>query len=190
MEKGDPEAVDRLLPHVYADMRKLADRIFRDQYRNHTLQPTALVHEAYLRLVKGQKDGWEGRRHFMSVASLAMRQLLRDYARDRNTQKRAGPGKRIELEGVDVPAESGNEIDLIALDEALDELRELDERVARIVELRFLAGLTAEETAEVLGISRRTVFLDWKMARAWLERFLTGTSRIGDGDSLREDPAV
>ena len=92
MEEGDPHAFEELLPHVYKDLRKLADRMLQDQFRNHTLQPTALVHEAYLRLAKGQSSGWESRRHFMSVASLAMRQLLRDYARDRNAQKRSAPG--------------------------------------------------------------------------------------------------
>ena len=176
MEAGDPDVVDQLLPHVYKDLRKLADRMLQDQFRNHTLQPTALVHEAYLRLAKAQSTGWESRRHFMSVASLAMRQLLRDYARDRNAQKRSAPGKRVELEDIKESSDDANGIDLVALDEALTELGELDERVARTVELRYLAGLTAEETAEVLGVSKRTVFLDWKMAKAWLEKTLAGES--------------
>ena len=176
MEDGDAGAVAQLLPHVYKDLRKLADRMLQDQFRNHTLQPTALVHEAYLRLAKGQSAGWESRRHFMSVASLAMRQLLRDYARDRNAKKRSAPGRRVELEDVRELSDDANGVDLVALDEALNELSELDERVARTVELRFLAGLTAEETAEILGVSRRTVFLDWKMAKAWLERRLSGES--------------
>ncbi|MBV1889211.1 MAG: sigma-70 family RNA polymerase sigma factor [Proteobacteria bacterium] len=176
MEEGDPDAVGRLLPHVYSDLRKLAGQIFQDQFRNHTLQPTALVHEAYVRLVKGQAGGWESRRHFMAVAGIAMRQLLRDYARSRSAQKRSGPGTRVELEEVEQLSQEGTGIDLIALDAALDELREMDERVARVVELRFLAGLTADETAEVLSVSKRTVFLDWSMAKAWLARNLAGDS--------------
>jgi RNA polymerase sigma factor (TIGR02999 family) len=137
-------------------------------------QPTALVHEAYLRLARPDQAGWESRRHFMSVAALAMRQLLLDYARRRSAQKRDGGGVRVPLEDADEPGREERSIDLVALSTALEELRALDERQARIVELRFLTGLTVEETAQVLGVSERTVFLDWRMARSWLGHRLEG----------------
>ena len=174
MEAGDAEAVERLLPLIYGDLRDLASRLFQDQWRHHTLQPTALVHEAYLRLCKPQGGGaFESRRHFLSVASIAMRQLLTDYARSRNAQKREGGHQRIPMEDVDEPSGDEAGVDLVALDEALTELQGMNERQARIVELRFLTGLTVEETAEILGVTERTVYLDWKMARTWLEQRLS-----------------
>ena len=175
LDEGDDSALDELLPHVYADLRQLAEHAFRDQWRQHTLQPTALVHEAYLRLAKAAGGQFENRRHFLRVAALAMRQLLTDYARQRNADKREGKRGRVVLDDVDIEAPDSG-VDLLALDEALDALRELDERQAQIVELRFLTGLSVPETAEVLGVSERTVFLDWKMARAWLERRLASAS--------------
>jgi RNA polymerase sigma factor (TIGR02999 family) len=175
MQRGDGSAADRLLPLLYQDLHRIAERFLQDQRRDHTLQPTALVHEAYMRLVKPGAEGWESRRHFMSVAALAMRQLLTDYARRRDAQKRRGGHVHVavgELGESALPAPEENGCDLVALSEALEELRAMDERQARIVELRFLTGLTVEETAAVLGVSERTVFLDWKMARSWLERRL------------------
>jgi RNA polymerase sigma factor (TIGR02999 family) len=174
MEEGDSSAMDRVLPYVYDDLRQLAEQMFQDQWRHHTLQPTALVHEAYLRIAKASGGGFENRKHFLKVAAMAMRQLLTDYARARNAEKREGGCQRVVLgegeQGEEGDASGG--VDLLALDEALRELAELDERQARIVELRFLTGLTVEETAEVLDVSERTVYLDWKMARLWLERRL------------------
>ena len=171
MEQGDSGAVDRVLPLVYQDLRRMADQLFREQWRNHTLQPTALVHEAYMRLVRSGDASWESRRHFLRVAAMAMRQLLTDYARRNDAQKRFGQRQRVVLEESDEPSEEQG-TDLVELDEALAELSRLDERQARVVELRFLAGLTIQETAEVLEVSERTVSLDWTMARAWLERRL------------------
>ena len=157
----------------------LADKVFADQWRNHTLQPTAIVHEAYMRLVKGQDGGWENKRHFLSVAALAMRQLLTDYARGRNSKKREGSHQRVLLDEAPEPATDGDAIgdeagiDLAVLDEALTALAKVSERQARIVELRFLTGLTVDETADVLGVSKRSVYLDWNMARSWLQRRLS-----------------
>lgn len=173
--QGDANAVNELLPHVYEDLRCLAAKIFQDQWRSHTLQPTALVHEAYMRMVRPEESNFENRQHFLRVAAMAMRQLLTDYSRGHNAEKRGGRRDRIHLEDVDPDSgtDSTSDFDILALDEALADLHELDVRQARIVELRFLAGLTAKETAEVLEVSERTVYLDWNMARAWLERRLT-----------------
>jgi len=172
---GDSAAVQLLLPHVYEDLRHLAGRVFADQRQGHTLQPTALVHEAYLRLARPGAEGWNDRQAFLRVAALAMRQLLTDYARARGAQKRGSGGERVLLEDTGEPVDptSGAAgVDLVSLHAALSDLRELDERQDDIVELRFLTGLTVQDTAEVLGVSERTVFLDWKMARAWLEQRL------------------
>ena len=172
LEHGDPSAVGRLLPFVYDDLRALADAMFRDQRDNHTLQPTALVHETYLRLLGSTHKSYEGRRHFYNVAAMAMRQLLTDYARSRGARKRGGDRKRVVLEERAQEAQLDG-LDLIALDEALEELARLDPRMARVVELRFLAGLTNKEVADILGMAERTVSLDWQMARTWLRRHLS-----------------
>lgn len=175
LRRGDASAHDRLLPDVYEELRKLADRAARDQYQNHTLQPTVLVHDAYMRLV-GSAEGavFEDRKHFFNVASIAMRQLLINYARERGAQKRGGDRKRVELVDEAALTSAGTGLDLVELNDALTELAELAERQARVVELRFLAGLTVEETAEALEVSARTVALDWKMARRWLQQRLSG----------------
>ncbi len=170
---GDKSAVNRLLPHIYDDLRVLADRMLRGTNQP-TLQPTVLVHDAYMRLAKTDSTDWEGRNHFMAVAAMAMRQLLTDYARKRRCQKRGGDRERVSLD--QVAAETTDQIDLLALDEALTDLEKLDPRQARVVELRFLAGLTIEETAKVLGIAPRTVNLDWQMARSWMELRIAGSS--------------
>ncbi len=161
-------AEQRLLPLVYDELRALAVNLFRQQQGHHTLQPTALVHEAYLRLVGS--DSYADRQHFFRVAAMAMRQLLVDHARARRAEKRGGDRQRVLLE--EAGDEASREIDLVALDDALTELARLDERQARVVELRFLAGMSVPETAEALGVSERTVYLDWKMARVWLEQQL------------------
>ena len=151
LRAGDPEAVDRLMPHLYAEMREVADGALRGQRQDHTLQPTALVNEAYLRLVEASAQDFENRRHFLSVAAMAMRQILADHARKRSSAKRGGDRERIMLEEAQA-AMSGHEgIDLVELDAALTRLRTVDERQARIVELRFLAGMTYEDIAKTWG---------------------------------------
>lgn len=173
IEQGDRAAIDRLLPFVYDDLRRLADGIFRAQRRDHTLQPTALVHEAWLRLVKPVGNAWKDRRHFLNVAALAMRQLLANYAVARDARKRGGGNERVVLEESELHgADEG--IDLVALHESLAKLERLDRRQARIVELRFLAGLSVAEVAEVLEVTERTVYLDWRMARSFLAAELSG----------------
>ncbi len=168
MKAGDKDAMNRLLPHVYEHLRALAQNMFKDQNVGHTLQPTALVHEAYARLVGAVGQEYTDRKHFLRVAAIAMRQLLTDYARMRSSEKRGGRVQRVVLEEELHGAQTVG-FDLLALDEVLTELRELNERQAEVVELRFLVGLTHQETADVLGVSERTVRLDWSMARAWLE---------------------
>lgn len=185
LSAGDPSAAGRLLPHVYDELRDLAASFFRQQPANHTLQPTALVHEAYLKLAGGDRAGreeWESRKHFFDVAAMAMRQLLADHARRKASIKRGGDAIRVTLvdsDGVLVgaaaaPAAVGapGDLDVEALDAALTKLSALDPRQGRIVELRFLAGLTSEQIADILGISERTVRLEWQTARAWLRREL------------------
>ncbi len=173
MQAGDDMARNELFEHIYQDLKGLAQRLFRTQKEGQTLQPTALVHEAYLRLVGTQQQTYNDRRHFFSVAALAMRQLITDHARARGAAKRGGDMNRVAFESGAMEASVVNGIDLLALDEALTELAQLNERQCRIVELRFLAGLTIEETAEVVGLAPRTVRLDWTVAK----RFLA--SRLG-----------
>jgi RNA polymerase sigma factor (TIGR02999 family) len=173
LSAGDGTAVDRLLPHVYQELRALAGSFFRQQRANHTLQPTALVHEAYLRLVRADAS-WSSRKHFYDVAAMAMRQLLTDHARTKKSEKRGGGTAKITLSEANTPLGYETDVDIVVLDEALTKLNELDPRQARIVELRFLAGLTVEQTAEILGVSDRTVKLDWRMAKAWLKTQLGG----------------
>ncbi len=169
---GDQSAAQRLLPHVYDELRALASSFFRQRRQNQTLQPTALVHEAFVKLVGSANRNWASKKHFFSVAALAMRQLLADRARRVAAEKRGGGAERLSLADDAVPLAAGPDIDIIALDDALARLSGLDPRQARIVELRFLAGLSVEETAEVLDISPRTVKLDWQMARSFLRREL------------------
>jgi RNA polymerase sigma factor (TIGR02999 family) len=180
--KGDRTATDELLPLVYDQLRALAAEYLsreRGGHGAHTLQPTALVHEAYLRLVGPTDIGWENRAHFFGAAAQAIRRILTDHARARNAAKR-GSGKVGSLGEHDpaappAPVEGGGEMDFEALDEALGKLAELDPRSARIVELRFFGGLTEEQVAEVLGVSPSTVTRAWVFARAWLHREMSGT---------------
>ena len=169
LSAGDRSAAQRLLPLVYEELRALAASLFRHQ-PNQTLQPTALVHEAYLKLMGGAKPEWSDRKHFMAVAAMAMRQLLADRAKQAATLKRGGDMCRVTLSGAATPVADASDVDLIALDQALAKLSALHSRQGRIVELRYLAGLSVEETAEVLGVSPRTVKLDWQMARSFLRR--------------------
>jgi RNA polymerase sigma factor (TIGR02999 family) len=162
-----------LLPKVYAELRALAASLTSQLPPGQTLQPTALVHEAYLRLVRGRDPGWEGRRHFFGAAARAMREILIEQARRKAAAKHGGQVRRVELaEGLAViepPAE-----DVLALDEAVRQLQEDDSRLAEIVMLRYYTGLSIEETAEVIGASLSTVKRDWRFARAWLAQRLGG----------------
>jgi RNA polymerase sigma factor (TIGR02999 family) len=169
LKAGDRAAVDALLPLLYADLRALAGGAFRGERGDHTLQPTALVHEAYLRLV-GSSGGFESRQHFLAVAARAMRQLLADHARRRATEKRGGDRQRVELPDADGSKGGSPLLDLERLDRALARLEQLDPRQARIVELRSLAGMSWAEVAAEVGIAERTARLDWSMARAWLQQ--------------------
>jgi len=169
--RGDRAALDRLMPLVYGELRQLAAGHLARERRDHTLQPTALVHEAFLRLVDHRRIQWQGRAHFLALAATLMRQLLIDHARKHRAEKRGGGGARVTLHDGDAMLEA-RPVELIALDDALSALAAIDPRQARVVELRFFGGLTVEEAAEVLAVSPATVKLDWSMARAWLVREL------------------
>jgi RNA polymerase sigma-70 factor (ECF subfamily) len=169
---GDEQAAARLLPLVYDELRALAGSFFARQSPGHTLQPTALVHEAYLKLAGSEGARWEGRAHFFAVAARAMRQVLMNHARGKAARMRGGGWTRITLDDVVTPPGGAGEIDLLALDEALERLAGLSERQSRVVELRFFGGLTIEQTAHVLGIGTTTVEDDWHLAKAWLRREL------------------
>jgi RNA polymerase sigma factor (TIGR02999 family) len=172
--RGDRSALDRLMPLVYTELRALAERSLRHEPSGHTLQGTALVHEAYLKLVDQRQVRWQDRAHFFAVAAQLMRRILVDHARRHGAAKRGRGRPTLPLEEAEVPAAPTPLIDWLALDEALDRLAALDARQARIVELRFFGGLTIEETAEVLQISQATVKNEWSLARAWLYRELLG----------------
>lgn len=171
---GDQAALDALLPVVYNELRKLADHYLRQERPDHTLQATALVHEAYLRLVDQTKISWQNRAHFFSVAAQVMRHILVDHARAHKAEKRGGGEQGISLDEA-ISFFEERDVNLVALDEALNELGELDPQQSRIVELRFFGGLTIEESAEVLKITPGTVRYDWRMAKAWLHRALSDT---------------
>jgi RNA polymerase sigma factor (TIGR02999 family) len=170
---GDQQAVHELTPLLYVELRALAERHLRRPSGTPTLQPTALVHEVFLKLAGGSEVDYLGRTHFFAVAASAMRQVLIDHVRGNNRRKRGGDRQRVTLTDVqDVSHDSG--IDFDDLEDALAELGRLDERAARIVELRFFGGLTEKAAADILGISERTLRYDWRMARAWLRRRLNG----------------
>lgn len=170
--EGDPGAPERLMPLVYDEMRRIARSFISRERPGHTLQPTALANEAYLRLVGQHSVSWQGRAHFYSVAATMMRRVLINHARTRAAEKRGGAAVRLSLEDVDVPAEE-RAADVVAMDEALDRLSQFSERGSKIVEMRFFAGMSDDEIAEVLGVSTRTVLRDWKAARLWLFRELS-----------------
>ena len=169
---GQREALDRLLPLVYDELRKLADRYLRRERSDHTLQATALVHEAYLKLIDQRSVQWQNRAHFFGVAAQAMRRILVDHARVHNAAKR-GSGQKISLDEALVVSDE-RAAELIALDDAMKALEEFDPEKSRLVELRFFGGLSIEETAEVLGISTATVTREWRAAKAWLYQSVTG----------------
>jgi RNA polymerase sigma factor (TIGR02999 family) len=171
--KGNREALDKLMPLVYDELHRQASRYLRRERPNHTLQTTALINEAYLKLIVQKEVAWESRTHFFALAANAMRQILVDYARTKNRQKRGGVMGKVDFDEALIIAADEKNIDLIALDEALTRLEKVDEQQAKVVELRYFSGLSLEETAEALHISRATAAREWAMARAWLHRELT-----------------
>lgn|SRR5678815_4078868 len=171
---GDDQALEKLIPLVYAELRKLARRYMARESPDHTLQTSALINEAYMKLVDQRDVEWQNRAHFFAVAAKVMRHILIDYARGRDSNKRGAGVRKVAFdESVTLTDERAGE--LVALDDALKELAELDERKSRIVELRFFGGLSNEETAEVMKISPVTVTREWRAARAWLRREMSVT---------------
>lgn len=168
------DAADRLMPMVYDELRRLAASRFSAPRKRGALDPTEIVHEVYVRLTGPKQVDWAGRTHFFAVSARAMRRVLVDEARRRKADKRGGDGRAITLNEAVAPADD-RKLDVIELDDALDKLGKLNERQAEVVELRFFGGLTVEECADVLNVSRRTVLGDWSMARAWLRRELAGS---------------
>lgn len=167
--EGDEAALDRLTPLVYDELRRIAHRYVQRERNGHTLQTTALVNEAYLRLAGQQQIDWQNRAHFFAVTAQVMRHILIDHARRRHYAKHGGDARRVSLEDAAVMSQE-RAAELIALDEALDDLAKLDQRKSRVVELRYFGGLSLEETAEVLEVSLMTVRRDWRAAKAWLFR--------------------
>ena len=167
--KGDQEALNKLMPLVYDELHRLASRYLRHERPGHTFQTTALVHEAYLKLVDEKNANWQNRVHFFAAAAQVMRHVLVDYARKRRASKRGGDYCRLSLDEATISSEE-KDTDLLALNEALNNLATIDTQQSRVVELRVFGGLTVEETAEALGISPRTVKREWSMAKAWLHK--------------------
>jgi RNA polymerase sigma-70 factor (ECF subfamily) len=181
LTKGNERAASQLIPLVYDELRRLAGRYMRRERSDHTLQATELVHEAYLKLVEQRSVDWQGRAHFLGIAAQIMRRILIDHARGHLREKRGGGQEAVPLdEALVFSPEQSHE--LMKLDESLDRLTALDPRQGKIVELRFFGGLTVEETAEVLGISPKTVKREWSVAKAWLH----GDLRRGHGNVARE----
>jgi len=170
---GDQTALDRLIPLIHAELHRLAHHYMLRERLGHTLQTTALVNEAYLRLIDASQVAWQNRAHFLAISANLMRRILVDFARTRGYQKRGGNVVKVELDEARVPS-SGRGAEVIALDDALKALAVFDERGAKVVELRFFGGLSEEETGEVLGVSARTVKRDWAAAKAWLQREMKG----------------
>jgi len=170
-DSGDRQALDQLIPVVYDELRRQASRYLQRERHGHTLQTTALVHEAYVRLIDQAGVRWQNRAHFFAIAAEMMRRILVDHARRRGAAKRGGDALKLTL-NEDLNASGERDLDLISVDEALTKLAALDQQQARVVELRFFGGLNVEETAEVLGISARTVKRDWQVAKSWIRREL------------------
>jgi len=172
---GDETALERLVPLVHAELRRIARRCMAGERAGHSLQATALVNEAYLRLIDVQHVNWQNRAHFLAMSARLMRRILVDYARSRGYQKRGGGAVKVTFdEGL--PVVGGRDQDLVAVDDALEALAKIDERKGKVVELRFFGGLSVEETAAVLKVSPETVMRDWKLAKAWLLRELRSAS--------------
>ena len=170
---GDRDVLDQLLPLVYDELHRQAARYLRRERPGHTLQTTALIHEAYLKLIDQRAVHWQSRTHFFAIAAQLMRRILVDHARTKHREKRGGNAERLTLDEAALGAGAEQSVDLLALDEALTRLAALDEQQARVVELRYFSGLSLEETAAALHISRATTARTWNMAKAWLHRELT-----------------
>ena len=173
---GRRDALSELMPVVYEDLHRMASRYMQREAGGHPLQATALVNEAYLRLVDQRRVQWRNRAHFFGIAAGMMRRILVDHARRRRAERRGGAWERVTLTGVDVAAEEPDQIDVLALHESLERLRGFDPQQERIVELRYFGGLTIEETAEVAGVSEATVVREWTIAKAWLRANLSAQS--------------
>ena len=172
---GNHDAVDHILPHIYDELRRLASSYLRRERSNHTLQPTALVHEAYMKLIDQTRVRWQNRAHFFGIAAQVMRRILMDYARKHTAEKRGGDAEVLPIEEEILIVSHDKSAELIALDDALRQLAAMDERKAKIVELRYFGGLSIEETAEVLGLSVPTINREWRMAKAWLYSEIGGS---------------
>src|SRR6266567_6315512 len=172
VREGNREAGDRLIPLIYSELRRMAGAYMNGERSGHTLQATALVHEAYLRMINDRPADWRNRAHFFAIAAHTMRQVLLDYARRRHAEKRGGPeARKVDIEEALLIAPEKLE-DLLALDEALEQLAQFDPQQSRLIELRFFAGLNVEDAAEVMGLSTATVKREWRSAKAWLHRAL------------------
>jgi RNA polymerase sigma factor (TIGR02999 family) len=167
LTKGDPNAASKLMPLIYDELRRLAGSYMRREREDHTLQATALVHEAYLKLVEQRSVNWQNRAHFFGVAAQLMRRILVDHARGHLRQKRGGENQKVSLDEALVFAETQAD-ELVAVDDSLNQLAKIDPRQARVVELRFFAGLNVDEAADVLGVSAKTIKREWSVAKAWL----------------------
>ena len=169
---GDADALDRLMPVIYEECRRIAAQQIRREGRDHTLDPTAVVHELYLRLIDQRRATWENRAHFFAIAAQLMRRILVDYARQKGAQKRGGGALLVSLDAAGDTPDAARAEDVVAIDDALERLAAIDADQVRIIELRFFAGLTVEDTARVVGRSPRTVKREWQLAKAWLYREL------------------
>jgi RNA polymerase sigma factor (TIGR02999 family) len=176
--RGDEAALAQLMPLVYGELRRLASAYLRRERSNHTLQSTALVHEAFLRMVSQHDVQWKNRAHFYGIAAQMIRRILVDYARSQHAEKRGAGAIKLELDEAMAVPQSGPTVDLLGLNDALDRLGELDERQSRVVELRFFAGLSIDETAEVLHLSPASVKREWQTARAWLFREMSASRSV------------
>lgn len=170
---GSTDALERLMPFIYVELHKQAARILRNERNGHTLQSTALIHETYLKLIDQREANWANRTHFFAISARLMRRVLIDHARSKRRDKRGGSNAVQVTLDESILVQKGTNIDLIALDQALDTLAKIDEQQVRVVELRYFSGLSIEDTAVALNVSRTTVVKDWRMARAWLHRELT-----------------
>lgn len=170
---GNTEVAEALLPLIYDELHRRAAAYMRRERRNHTLQPTALVHEAYLKLVGQRNYNWNDRQHFFAIASQVMRRILVDHARSRKRQKRGGSNEDLPLEEALLAGAEEADVDLLALDEAMSRLAKFDPQQEKLVELRYFGGMSLEEAAKALGISRATAARDWQVAKAWLHREMT-----------------
>ena len=168
LSEGKSQVVDDILPLIYDELRRLASNYLRRERSDHTLQPTALVHEAYIKLIDQTQVKWQNRAHFFGIAANIMRRILVDYARQHKADKRGGAAEKLPLEEEILIVSEGKSAELLALDEALENLAKFDPQKSKIVELRYFGGLSVEETAEVLGVSEITVKRHWRMAKAWL----------------------